>query len=271
MVTHVTGRSIRELYLADFLADGEAKTFLKKAETLIKDAKYLEALIEIRKAIFVEFELAYAIYGWRDHDGKPEGLLASYMRGGWSAPPWTRNKKWIDENVRVPTDYVQIDSEKWRIQAMELGIHTEELQNLQRLTPDVFRSESIADWCVKYDSDFPANDATEANAKYCLDRAIAIILKKQEHSRAARPRSTGAAFDPPPIYLGRAVHKKASTDSDIVHMVSNGFTYTVRGVVTGFNTGQKFYEITGESDAKNEKGGANEWVRGFLQIQPEDG
>ena len=161
VVTHVTGRSIRELYLADFLADGEAKTFLKKAETLIKDAKYLEALIEIRKAIFVEFELAYSIYGWSDHDGKPEGFsLAAYMRGGWNAPYWTRNKKWIDENVLVPTDYVQIDPEHWRIQAMELGIHTAELQNLQRLTPDVFRSESKADWCIKYDSDFPANDAS---------------------------------------------------------------------------------------------------------------
>jgi hypothetical protein len=37
------------------------------------------------------------------------------------------NKKWITENVKEPLDYIQFDSHRWRLDALEWGINTTEL------------------------------------------------------------------------------------------------------------------------------------------------
>jgi hypothetical protein len=241
MTQTVLGQSIRDLFIADLLSGGESKSLLKLAEQAIKERRYLDALIETRKAIFVEFEEDYSIYGWRDYDGKKqEGLLAAAIRGGWRAPSWTRNKDWIDKNVKVPTDYVQIDHQNWRLQAMELGIHTVELHNLQRLTPDVFRAGRKEGWSVTYEASFGASNATESNARYCLDRAVSIILKKQQHANARREPAKDVHFDPPPIYIGHTLHERPATDSPSVHIVQEGFTYSIRRVVGGFNPAESF-------------------------------
>lgn len=274
-VLKVTGSSIHDLFIADILKDSEAKTFLKEAEGAIAQGHFFDALIEARKAIFVEFESDYSIYGWRDYDGKRQaGLLAQAIRGGWRAPSWTRNKAWIDENVKVPTDYIQIDYENWRLQAMEYGIHTVELRNLQTLTPAVFRAAPKAQWSYTYDATFSANNANEANARYCLDRAVSIILKKQEHARARREPAKDLPFVPPPIYVGRVVYEKPSTDSAQLHVVAQGYMYTVHRIVGGFNPEECFYEISAESEERDPNsllGGAARYYRGYLQILPEDG
>lgn len=271
----VLGRSIQDLFIADLLFEGEAKGHLKAAETAISDRRYLDALIATRKAIFVEFEEDYNIFGWRDYDGKTqEGLLSSLGRGGWRAPAWTRRKDWIEKHVRVPTDYIQIDDQNWRLQAMELGIHTVELQNLQRLTPDVFRSSHKSDWSVTYDASFPASNATEANARYCLDRAVWTVLKKQEHAGARREPAKDVLFDPPPVYIDRIVFEKPTTQSNHVHVVSNGFNYAIHRIVGGFDPSESFYELSAESEELSEKtllGVPAKYFKGFLQILPEDG
>lgn len=273
VVTKVTGRPIRELFLADFLKDGESKNCLQSAERLVAEKQYLPALIEVRKAIFLEFELPYAIHGWKDVDqneNAPPSLM-TYARGGWKAPYWKRNKQWIEKNVSDPAEYVQIDSDEWRVQALEYGIHTAELANLQRLTPDVFRSDNQAPWSIKYEASFPANEANEANAKYCLDRAISIILKKQEHASTARRPARGTAFDPPPVYVGQEVYKRATTKSEVVHTVSEDFTYEIQEHVDGFESTEKFFYLRAESNAKNEHGWAREWVYGYLLVRASDG
>lgn len=273
MTTEVLGQSLRDLFIADLLLEGESKALLKGAEQAIKDRRYLDALIETRKAIFVEFEEEYSIYGWRAYDGKkPEGLFSSVRRGGWRAPSWTRNKDWIEQHVKVPTDYVQIDLQNWRLEAMELGIHTVELHNLRRLTPDVFRTDGTAGWSVTYDASFPSSNATDSNARYCLDRAVSIILKKHQHARVRREPSKNVPFDPPPIYVGHTLHERPATDSPTVHTVQEGFTYSIRRIVGGFNPSESFYEVLAESEKQSEKtllGGPEEFYRGYLLIRQE--
>lgn len=273
MTTAVLGQSLRDLLIADLLTEGESKDFLKTAEQAIKDQRYLDALCETRKAIFVEFEQDYSIYGWRDYDGKTqEGFLASAFRGGWRAPSWTKNKKWIDENVDVPTDYVQIDYHSWRLQAMEFGIHTVELHNLKHLTPAVFRSNVKLGWSVTYDASFAASNASESNARYCLDRAVSIILKKQQHAQARREPARDVPFDPPPIYIGHTLHKRPATDSPTIHTVQEGFTYSIRRIVGGFDPAEHFYDVLAESNERSNKGlldAPKEFVRGYLLIRQE--
>lgn len=265
----VAGHSLRDLLIADLLKNGEAKEFLKVAEESIRSGRFLEALIETRKAIFVEFEEQYNIYGWRDYEGAQEGPLSSAIRGGWRAPYWTRRKDWIEKNIRVPTDFIQIDRQDWRMQAMELGIHTGELQNLQRLTPGVFRTDRRAQWSVTYDAAFPANNATQANARYCLDRAISIVLKKQEHAGVRREPAKDLPFDPPPIYIGRVVYERPDTSSKQLHVVAEGFSYTIHRVVGGFNPALTFYEISAESAERSKESLLDlpaHYLRGFLEV-----
>ena len=273
MTQSVLGQSLHDLFIADLLKDGESKCFLKAAEVAIKERRYLDALIEARKAIFVEFEEDYNIYGWRDYDGKKqEGLLASVIRGGWRAPNWMRNKEWIDKNVKVPTDYVQIDLQNWRLQAMELGIHTVELHNLQRLTPAVFRTSRKARWSITYEASFAASNANESNARYCLDRAVSIVLKKQQHTNARREPAKDIPFDPPPIYIGRTLHERPDIGSPTVHTVQEEFRYTIRRIVGGFNPEESFYEVLAESVEQSTTtflGGPAQYSNGFLLIRPE--
>ncbi len=93
MTQRVLGRTIYDLFIADILSNGEAKNYLKLAERAVSQTRFLDALVEIRKAVFVEFEEDYNIFGWREYDGKtPDGLLSSVLRGGWRAPYWTRRK-----------------------------------------------------------------------------------------------------------------------------------------------------------------------------------
>ncbi|AVU77447.1 MULTISPECIES: hypothetical protein [Pseudomonas] len=273
MTLAVLGQTLRDLFIANLLHDAESKIFLKAAEQAIKERRYLDALIETRKAIFVEFEEEYSIYGWRDYDDKKqEGILSSAARGGWRAPIWTRNSEWIEKNVKVPTDYVQIDQQNWRLQAMELGIHTVELHNLQRLTPSVFRMGRNQGWSITYDVSFGTSNGTDSNARYCLDRAVSIILKKQQHGSARREPSQNIPFDPPPIYLGHTLHKRPAIDSPSIHVVQEGFNYFTRRVVGGFDPAERFFEVFAESEKQSDKtllGGPAEFASGYLLIRQE--
>jgi len=67
-VNTVTGRALTDVYLSDLLEQGEAKDFLKTAEQYISESRFLDALTEIRKAIFVAFEADYSVYDWRDYE-----------------------------------------------------------------------------------------------------------------------------------------------------------------------------------------------------------
>ncbi|WP_332854873.1 hypothetical protein [Duganella sp. S19_KUP01_CR8] len=274
MTRCVLGKSLHDLFIADLLKDSESKGFLTSAEAAIKESRYLDALIATRKAIFIEFEEDYSVYGWRDHDGtKQMGILGSFMVGGWRAPSWTKNKEWIEKNVKVPTDFVQIDHQNWRLQAMELGIHTVELHNLQRLTPAVFRASGRSGWAVSYDASFGTSNANESNARYCLDRAVSIILKKQQHADARREPTKDVPFDPPPIYVGHTLHVRPCTESQTIHTVQEGFTYSILRFVGGFNPDESFYEILAESVEQADKtllGGPVAYLQGYLLILPND-
>lgn len=269
ILPQVLGKSFRDIFLSDLLDENEARDFLNEAAALLDQDKPLEALIAVRKAMFVEVEYEYAINRWTDAEpNEPMGLI-SLGRGGHKAPYWTRNREWIEKNVRNPIDYVQIDHERLRLDGMEWGVNTAELENLRRLTPEVFRSEKGSPWHIKYDMAFPANEATLANARYCLDRAISVLLRKQQHMRAKRWPRREMPFDPPTIYIEAPVYERASQGSPIVHRIQSDYDYTIDKVVTGFNPDERFYYISGSKpDPKNRFGSG--WVYGYLLIQQQD-
>jgi hypothetical protein len=250
------------------IADGEAKDFLSDAAVKLESGNFLEALISVRKALFIEIEIEYCVHRWSDADPNERLGLLSISRGGMKAHYWTRNRNWIEKNVSTPFDYIQIDHEKLRLDAMEWGVNTAELENLRRLTPEVFRSDKDSPWQVQYDLQFPPNEATPENARYCLDRTISILLRKQQHTTTRRWPGRDVGFDPPTIYLGASVFKKARQDSEVVHQINDQYQYRLMALVSGFDPTERYYTINGHRPVEGVEFGAD-WVHGFLLVQGE--
>ncbi len=268
-LSQVIGKSLQDVLLTDFIPDCAAKTYLKKAIQLKDQGNYLKGLIEIRKAFFVEYERNYAIHDWADVD---DNVTISMMlgRGGLYAPSYTKNKQWIEENVKCPLDYIQIDHEKIRFDAIEWGVSTSEVENLRRLTPGVIRFKADDDWKVAFDPNFPPNEANEQNLSYCLDLAINILLKKKEHEQLRKWPRNEKLFDPPLIYIDQLVYSSARTDSSVVHKVQKGFIYTINRMVSGFVNGEEFYDISGYEKDKNKQYGKSYFVGYLLKIEGEE-
>jgi hypothetical protein len=268
VVAAVTGKPLSEIYMAGLLEAGETREYLQSAEALIDATKYLDALVEIRKGLFVEFEHDYSVHGWRDYEGQNEFRgLGSFGRGGWKAPYWTQNKKWVDEHVSDPLDYIQIDFDRWRVDALEWGINTAELHSIRNLTPSVFRAEEGATWCIRYDAAFLTSAATLENAKYCLDRAIAVILKKQQHIRAHKGKGSPGIAPLPNDYVGENLYQSASVTSKVVHVVSDHFEYSVSSLVDGLDSSGRFFRVIAMSRERTEKGFPKNMESGFLRVR----
>ena len=261
----VIGKTLQDILLTDLLPECEAKDYLQNASQFKEEEKYLEGLIEIRKAFYVEYEKDYAINNWSDENQNDNSLALSFFgKGGLKAPYYSKNKQWIEKNVKCPVDYIQIDHEKIRLDAIEWGVSTSEVENLRRLTPSVIRLDKDSNWKIDYDVGFPPNEANEQNLSYCLDLAINILLKKKEHEQLRKWPRQDSSFDAPAIYIGHPVYESARTDSDILHQVEKGFLYTVRKIVTGFVDGEDFYQISGYQEEEGSKFGKNHFW-GYLQ------
>ncbi len=269
VVRSVLGRNYRDILLTDILNESEAKFFLVNAQDYFEQEKFLDVLIEVRKAIFVEIEIEYCIHRWKDTK-RGEGLgLMMLSLGGLKAPYWTRDMEWIKKNVDTPFDFIQIDYEKLRIDAMEWGVNTAELYNIRRLTPDVFREEKDGEWKIKYDLEFPSNEANVNNARYCLDRAISILLRKQQHKTASRWPSQEFCSELPAVYVDAPVYSKARKDSDVVHIINEKFQYILTALISGFDSNEKYYAIQGNPTDKSTGLGSN-WFSGFLLKEDDD-
>lgn len=134
----------------------------------------------------------------------PGGLLGLERLGvGRKAQYWTRNAEGIRENVKTPFDYIQIDFETWRIDAMEWGINTQILNNIRRLTPEAIRLEINGKWHIRVPAAYAANSVNHENASRCLDLAIEAIRRKREHIRAARSASEDKPYETPQAYVGQ--------------------------------------------------------------------
>jgi hypothetical protein len=264
----VIKKTLHEVLLTDLLPDCEAKFYLSKSVEFKDGGKYLECLIEIRKALFVEYEHEYAIHKWKDVEANEKSMgLISFVRGGRKAPYWTRNKKWIAENVRKPLDFIQIDHEQLRLDAMEWGVSTAEFENLRRLTPQVFRMDNSSEWCIEYEFHFPRNEATLSNCNECIDSAISILLKKKEHEKTRRWPSREQVDETPDIYIGHQVYKFPRMNSDVVHEIQEGYLYTMHRIVSGFNPEETYYFISGNEPPDEEnRFGKNDFLGYLLKI-----
>jgi hypothetical protein len=248
VLAQVFGKTIGEIWLHEFITNEETKECFGQAVDYLGTKKYIQALAEIRKALFIEIESEYSIYGWRDMsagDKTKIGWFEHISRGGSKAAYWKKNKEWIEENVREPFDYVQIDHDTMRVDLMEWGTNTQDFWNLWRLTPPVFRASKETEWAVKKEMKYYVEAATAENVRYCLDKAIGLIVRKRSHFDLARtlhgsPRDVievETSSDPTRVYV------KASAKSKVVHELAPGVRLRIASIVKGLDDEDAYINV----------------------------
>lgn len=240
----VIGKDITEVFLSDLLPENHVlQPYLQSAATFIRLENYLEALKEVRKAYFVEFERDYCIYPWRDA-GSNNRLSSLLLAGhGHKAPAYCRNKDWISSNIKEPVDYVRMDYDRLRSDAAEWGVNTADLHNIAQLTPQAIRLEDGGEWHFKLETGYVENNASYGNASYCLDRIINAAIRKHQHQSARRWKKKDLPSLAHPVYLGSSVYERPDTASRVVHVVQDGYTYSIRGKLTGFDPSVEFLSV----------------------------
>lgn len=228
------GTDLRSIVLADLLTEGESKELLIYANDYIEKGDYLGSLVAVRKALFIEVEINYSVEVYRN---------GPFQLGDMRAPAYARSLEWINANVKEPTDYVVIDYDRLRTEALEWGFNVNELNNIRRLTPAVFRDLARTQWFIAYDIGFPEHYATRPNAQYCIDRTIELLRKKQLHQKALAPWVNLEAFQPPQVFIGEPLFATASNSSQVIHTVASGYRYRVSRRCLGFDGVTEFLRI----------------------------
>lgn len=241
LLLHILGCTLQEIFLTDILSDGIVKDHVRLSISLADEGKYLEALIELRKAFFLAYENEYCIYSWKDHDKDQERGLLGFSKG-IKAHYWTKNKQWIEANVKKPIDYVQINYEQLKIDCMEWGASTVDIGNFRRLTPEVVKTEDES-WHFEYEPNLVANELTSENFNYCIDLVLDFLLKKQEFESSVKWPKRDKSIPAPPIYVGKPVFEKPSQDSKQISIVQEDYYYSVDKIVSGFNSSERYLYV----------------------------
>ena len=182
IMEEVFGKALSEIYPSDLIQNAEVRGYLANAESHIAKGDVSNALLAVRMAIFVSIEEEYDIAAFADPTKSNSWVLGR----GRSAPYHTRNSDWIKKNVNEPFDYIQLNHEKIKIDLMEWGVNTQDFWNIWRLTPKVYKADKSDFWQIASFSlhNDPKRDLE--NAKYCFDRAVNLLLKKQQHQAVGR-------------------------------------------------------------------------------------
>lgn len=244
ILKQVIGKNLQEVSLHELIQKEEVKGYLSEAAVALESGKYFEALVNVRKAVFVEIESDYCIYEWRNSDPNEMLGLLGLVRGGTKALWYMRNKKWISEHVFNPFDYIQLDHDRIRQDLLEWGASTQDFWNIWRLTPEVIRLGKDSDWLLKGELKHIRQGATEENARYCFDRAVTLLSKKQAHHGLSR----WLAYTPEHELNVRIKHReplfrKASKESEKIAELAENTIYKAHAVVPGLDGSGRFASI----------------------------
>ena len=244
ILKQVIGKTLQEISLHELIQNNEVKGYLSEAATALEDEKYDQAIVNVRKAVFIEIEKDYCIYDWRNSDLN-EPVLASLGRDGTKAPLYTRNKKWISETVTNPFDYIQLDHDRIRQDLLEWGVSTQDFWNVLRLTPEVMRLTTDGEWLLKGEVKHIRQAATEENARYCLDRAVTFLSKKEAHQSLSRWLDYTPDQDlNVRIKRRQPLFRKASKESENVAELAGDSIYKAHAIVPGLDGKGRFIKIS---------------------------
>lgn len=233
------GRRLQDVASSEMVIGPETKQLIADAERLINERDYFAALSAVRKVLFIEVLQSYAVDGWLKTPNT--GFLSALMDSrGLQAPFYAKNAQWIEANVKTPYDYVQLDTNALRLDLSEWGVSSQDFWNLMRLTPRAFRYAGSNEWEVEIS--FPHLPVTEASARFCLDRILSLVIKKQSHFQLARFLGRGKGLKVV-LTQSKSLYEKASTNSKVVKLLDAGSKWQVLRIVGGLDGTGQFLEI----------------------------
>lgn len=236
------GKTLKEIFLTELIFDCDAKPHLLDAVRFLSEKRYFDCLVATRKAFYLEFEFDYNVYGFGNTQKEDESLhFLRYCTGGAKAPSETKDPEWISKHIKSPFDYIQVNFEAWRIDAIECGINTQALNNIIRLTPEAIQLHPTQDWHIRSD---PNYQATCDHSMLALDLTIEVIRLKQQRHNSARSGIATGDYTLPENYFGQNIFEKPDSDSTILHKIQRNDYVSVFGILTDTNTKNEFFEIS---------------------------
>ena len=212
----------------DLLNDGEVKNILLDAKYAFENGNFPSCSISCRKAIYLELEHWYDISCFKD-GASPRGLLWQYSR----APFYTRNSKYIEEEVNNPTDLIVIDHSDLDNELIKYGVDNTTYWNVWRLTPEVYRNTQ-KQWIIKNEFDKLDVDILKDQIEYIFSATVDIVFTIHTKRAGTRSRSYGRHY----IELKQEevhIYEKADKTSKISYTTPKGVTkvdsdYSVEGL-----------------------------------------
>ena len=174
------GQELSTISLLDLVVEGDAKVALQETEEHIRQGRFAPCLIACRKAIYHEIERRYSVASFRDAGADTTDLFLSL---GSSAPVFARSKKYIEESVHDPTDYIVLDHDDVEKTILRAGINPTDFWNVWRLTPELFFETETGEWIVKYDFDKLEGASLRENTHYVYPQTVDIVLSFQKQRR----------------------------------------------------------------------------------------
>lgn len=165
------GKSFSAISLVELLRDSEYKDLLSSAEQCFNAKDFRGCLENVRKAIYVKFECAYDAKQFLE-DKQLNGLMSLTSK----VPYFARNKKYLEENVKEPTDYIIYDHNALEMELMKLNIDSVAYWNVWRLTPEVYRNDKNSSWIVKNDLSKFDEEGILERAEYVLHATTEMLL-----------------------------------------------------------------------------------------------
>lgn len=248
IMSSVFKTELSQVFPGGQLVNEEIREFIAEALKYISEKDGFNALIAIRKAIFVAIEEDYDISAFADPKQDPNDWNILLKSRGSSAPWHARNFGFVEKNVREPFDYIQLNYEKLRMDLMEWGVNTQDFWNVWRLTPRVYRKEGEKFFLYEtLRTDEP--ELNLRNAKFCLDRAISILQKKQMHRQNSRMLPYSGYFE---IEVGTEAvcYGKADQNSENVGKILAGSKVQFEKYLLGFD-GEAYVKLAPDFKSKD--------------------
>jgi hypothetical protein len=215
--TALLNASFSTISVIDLLIDGASKDHLSEARDALARGDNRECGIFCRKAIYLEIEQSFNIEAFKD--GQPVGLLS----GAWTeAPLFAKDKRYIDEHVGAPTDYIVYDHSLLDQKLLKQGVDPTVFWNVLRLTPQVFRTGG-GKWIVKEEFEKLEEFYLAENIEYIFGAALDIILAIHKTRQATKNIGARSFFlelteENVPVY------KKADSTSEVAGLTHPGVT-----------------------------------------------
>ena len=241
--------------LVNLLSEKKLKTIMKQAEVDLKEHNYRECQIGCRKALYLVFEKQFDIRSFEKYEEDIQNknvLTTALFLARSKAPEYAKNKKYIKEKVKEPTDFIVVDyNELWR-DLLSNGIDLVSFSNVRLLTPEVYLFEE-EDWAIK--EDVRGIMYNQGNAEYCFRNTIEILLIEQKNSERKKRITDSKVKQITIKNKEMSILQKASLSANVKYKLKRDLQYTLYflGEVRGLDSKDKYYYVIVNEEIDKEK------------------